>query len=62
MTPNLMGLFALMPLAGLLLLIAWQDIRSHRIPNKLVLTGAVLGIVLNGLLPEEAVAKRFFYT
>src|SRR5450830_195970 len=52
MTANLMGLFALIPLAGLLLLIAVQDIRSHRIPNKLVLTGAVLGIVLNGLLPE----------
>lgn len=52
MTPNLMGLLALMPLAGLLLVIAWQDIRSHRIPNKLVLTGAVLGMLLNGLLPE----------
>lgn len=47
-----MGLLALMPLVGLLLVIAWQDIRSHRIPNKLVLTGVVLGIVLNGLLPE----------
>lgn len=52
MTPNLMGLLALVPLAGLLLVIAVQDIRSHRISNKLVLTGVVLGIVLNGLLPE----------
>ena len=52
MTPNLMGLLALMPLVGLLLVIAVQDIRSHRIPNKLVLTGVVLGIALNGLLPE----------
>jgi prepilin peptidase CpaA len=52
MTPNLMGLLALMPLAGLLVVIAVQDIRSHRIPNKLVLTGVLLGIALNGLMPE----------
>jgi prepilin peptidase CpaA len=52
MTANLMGLLALMPMAGLLLVIAVQDIRSHRIPNKLVLTGVVLGVALNGLLPE----------
>lgn len=31
---------------------AWQDVRSHRIPNKLVVTGLVSGMVLNGLLPE----------
>ena len=54
MTPNLAGLFALLPLAGLLLVIAWQDVRSHRIPNKLVLSGVVLGIGLNGLLPGGA--------
>lgn len=52
MTPNLMGLLALVPLVVLLLMVAQQDIRSHRIPNKLVLIGVVLGVVLNGLLPE----------
>lgn len=52
MTPNLMGLLALVPLVVLLLMVARQDIRSHRIPNKLVLIGVVLGITLNGLLPE----------
>ena len=52
MTPNLMGLLALVLLAVLLLMVAQQDIRSHRIPNKLVLIGVVLGVALNGLLPE----------
>ena len=52
MTPGLMGLLALLPLVLLLLVIAQQDIRSHRISNKLVLIGVVLGVVLNGLLPE----------
>lgn len=52
MTPNLMGLLEFLPLVGLLLVIAWQDICSHRISNKLVLIGVMLGIALNGLLPE----------
>lgn len=52
MTPKLMGLLALVPLLVLLLMVAVQDIRSHRIPNKLVLIGVVLGLVLNGVLPE----------
>lgn len=52
MTPNLMGLLALTPLVVLLLMITQQDIRSHRIPNKLVLIGVILGVLLNGLLPE----------
>lgn len=52
MTPNLMGLLALVPLVMLLLMVTRHDIRSHRIPNKLVLIGVVLGVVLNGLLPE----------
>jgi prepilin peptidase CpaA len=51
MTPELMGLVALMVLAVLLLLATREDVRSHRIPNKLVLVGVVLGLVLNGLLP-----------
>lgn len=52
LTPGLLGLMALIPLVILLIVIAWQDIRSRRIPNKLVLIGVVSGIVLNGLLPE----------
>ncbi|PKO25560.1 MAG: prepilin peptidase [Betaproteobacteria bacterium HGW-Betaproteobacteria-8] len=46
-----MGLLALMPLGLLLLIIAQEDIRSHRISNRLVLVGMLLGIALNGLLP-----------
>lgn len=52
MTPSLVGLLALLPLAGLLLAITRQDVRSRRIPNKQVLIGIVLGVLLNGLLPE----------
>ncbi len=52
MSPSLIGLLALLPLTVLLLVISRQDIRSHRIPNKLVLIGVVTGVVLNGLLPE----------
>lgn len=52
MTPKLMGLLALLPLLLLLLLIVVHDIRQRRIPNKLVLLGMLLGVGLNGLLPE----------
>lgn len=52
MTPNLMGLLALLPLIALLLLVALQDIRSHRIANQLVLMGGVLGVTLNSLIPQ----------
>lgn len=51
MTRELMGLLALTVLMVLLLLATREDIRSHRIPNKLVLVGVVLGLGLNGLLP-----------
>lgn len=52
MTPKLMGLLALVPMVVLLLLAARQDVISHRIPNKIVLIGVVIGVVLNGVLPE----------
>lgn len=52
MTPNLIGLLALVPLVLLLLMVALQDIRTHRISNKLVLIGVLFGFLLNGLLPE----------
>ncbi|HEY9277253.1 MAG TPA: A24 family peptidase [Methylotenera sp.] len=51
MTPDLIGLLALALLTVLLLLATREDVRSHRIPNKLVLIGVVLGLGLNGLLP-----------
>ncbi len=52
MTEELIGLLVLMILVVLLSLAAREDIRSHRIPNKLVLVGVVLGLGLNGLLPS----------
>ena len=52
MTPELVGLLALVPMVVLMLLLARQDITSYRISNKLVLIGVLLGVVLNGLLPE----------
>jgi prepilin peptidase CpaA len=51
MTLELMGLLALTVLTVLLLLAMFEDVRSHRIPNKLVLVGVVFGLGLNGLLP-----------
>ena len=50
MTQEIMGLLVLMVLTLLLLLATRADIRSRRIPNKLVLVGIVLGLVFNGLL------------
>lgn len=38
-------------LALLLALAVWHDVRSHRIPNPLVVSGILLGVALNGLLP-----------
>ncbi|SFM22523.1 A24 family peptidase [Nitrosomonas communis] len=37
----------------LLLIAAWQDIRYYRIPNILVFPGAIIGVLLNTLLPQE---------
>lgn len=46
---------AVLALLGLLLACAvWSDARRRRIPNRLVLAGAVLGLACNGLLPEGA--------
>jgi prepilin peptidase CpaA len=41
-------------LAGLLLLAVYHDVRSRRIPNRLVLTGALAGLLLNAMLPAGA--------
>jgi prepilin peptidase CpaA len=40
-------------LIGLLLLGVWQDVRHYRIPNVLVFSGAVIGVLLHTLLPQE---------
>jgi prepilin peptidase CpaA len=37
----------------LLLIAAWQDIRHYRIPNTLVLPGAIIGLLFNTFLPQE---------
>lgn len=37
----------------LLLAAAWSDIRSRRIPNLLVFPGAMIGLLLHALLPQE---------
>lgn len=37
----------------LLLIAAWQDIRYYRIPNTLVFSGAVTGLLLHTLLPQH---------
>ncbi|MDI3295863.1 A24 family peptidase [Janthinobacterium tructae] len=41
-------------LAVLLLLAVYHDVRSRRIPNRLVLAGALAGLLLNTLLPPGA--------
>jgi prepilin peptidase CpaA len=38
----------------LLLVAAWSDIRTRRIPNVLVFPGAIAGVLLHALLPQEA--------
>lgn len=41
-------------LAILLATAVWSDVQSHRIPNRLVLSGLLLGLTCNGLLPLVA--------
>ena len=41
-------------LAGLLLGAVWHDVRSRRIPNRLVFPGALAGLLLNAVLPAGA--------
>lgn len=52
MTTDEFIMLALAPLAVILSLAAWQDIHEARISNRVVLAGAILGIVLNTLLPQ----------
>lgn len=52
MTPRIVGLLALLPMALLLLAVVWEDVRHQRIPNRLVFWGAGLGVLLNTFWPE----------
>ena len=52
LTPSSLAAIVLGLLGLLLLAAAWVDVRSHRIPNRLVFAGAALGLLLNSVLPE----------
>ena len=52
MNPETIDLVVLSILAILLGIAAWQDIKQHRIPNRIVFVGVVLGVMFNGLLPQ----------
>lgn len=48
---NIAANFLVCFLIGLLLIAAWSDIKTRRIPNWLVLLGILVGLLANGLLP-----------
>lgn len=50
--PSLPASFVTSVLAALLSGAVWNDIRHYRIPNRLVLAGVVIGLLLNAFLPE----------
>ncbi len=52
MNPNAIDLVVLLTLVILLGMVAWQDIKQHRISNRVVLVGVVLGFMFNGLMPQ----------
>ncbi len=49
--PDTIAAVVLLILAILLAIAVWGDVQSHRIPNRLVLSGLLLGLTCNGLLP-----------
>lgn len=51
-TPSLISTVVLVLLGALLLAAAWSDITSRRIPNRVVFSGACIGVLLNVVLPE----------
>lgn len=60
MTPQSLALSVLSVLAVLLASAAWSDFRRHRIPNSIVFSGVLLGILLNSLLaPGLGFASRY---
>lgn len=52
MNPNTIDLVVLSALVILLGVVAWQDIKQHRISNRIVLVGVILGFMFNGLIPQ----------
>jgi prepilin peptidase CpaA len=52
LTPALLAGVILCILSVLLLSAVWSDVKSRRIPNRLVFCGAALGLILNAVLPE----------
>ena len=54
MSSALTSLLCLALLAGLLAAALWHDLRTRRIPNRLVLWGTVGGVLLNSMLPAGA--------
>ncbi|MDV6343366.1 prepilin peptidase [Nitrosomonas sp. Is37] len=40
-------------LIALLFIAAWYDVRQYCIPNALVLSGTIIGVSLNALLPQD---------
>lgn len=52
LTPALVAHSVIALLCALLLAAVWTDVRGHRISNRLVFSGAALGLLANGLLPE----------
>ncbi|MDC8759245.1 prepilin peptidase [Janthinobacterium fluminis] len=54
MNANLAPLSAALLLGALLAAAVWHDVRSRRIPNRLVLLGALAGLALHALAPAGA--------
>ena len=52
LTPNIIAALVISLLCALLLVAARTDVRSRRIPNRLVLFGVVSGLLLNVVLPQ----------
>lgn len=52
MNSNLLLLLPVCMLGTLLAAAVWHDMRSRRIPNRLVFVGALTGLALHSLLPE----------
>lgn len=51
-SPNSVAFALLTVLAALLLIAAWNDVKSYRIPNKLTFFGIAIGLLANTSLPE----------
>jgi prepilin peptidase CpaA len=52
MIPNTIDYVVLSTLVILLSVAAWQDVKQHRISNRIVFVGVFLGFMFNGLIPE----------